>query len=176
MMNIKRSLLALILTLTVLFAGSYLVDSYKFNHALNDDLLKIDGVERVEIDKSSTIYKVEVTLRAVDNLIEVYEGINDRIKETTKDERYKLVINSDSAELTEMYEGINLALYEALETGEFVKLGERVDNFAKEYQLDKSEIKVDTDYLYLTLIKEKQELYKVVKRSQKKRLGGEMNG
>lgn len=176
MMNIKRSLLALILTLTVLFAGSYLVDSYKFNHSLNDDLLEIDGVEEIEIDKSSSIYKVEVTLQSVDNLIKVYEDIKDRIEETTKDEKYKLVINSDSTELTKIYEDINLALYEALETGEFVKLGERVDNFAKDYQLDKSEIKVDTDYLYLTLIKEKQELYKVVKRNQKKRLGGEMNG
>jgi len=175
-MNIKRSLLALILTLTVLFAGSYLVDSYKFNHSLNDDLLEIDGVEEIEIDKSSSIYKVEVTLQSVDNLIKVYEDIKDRIEETTKDEKYKLVINSDSTELTKIYEDINLALYEALETGEFVKLGERVDNFAKDYQLDKSEIKVDTDYLYLTLIKEKQELYKVVKRNQKKRLGGEMNG
>ncbi|TDX52922.1 hypothetical protein [Orenia marismortui] len=174
--KMKRTIIALILTLSILFAGSYFLDSYKLNHSLANDLEEISGVKSVKIDKEKVDYKIRLRLKEVDNLQKNFKEIKDRIDEAVE-EKYTIILETeDSKELDKIYEQINLVLYEALETGEFVKLGDRINFYANNYQLDRKEVKVDNNYIYLTLVKGKQELYKVVERNQKDKSGGEMNG
>ncbi len=68
-----------------------------------------------------------------------------------------------------------MALYEAIETGEFVKLGDWVNHYAHKYDLERGEVRVDRDYIYLILGNGDEELYRVIDRRNNRR-GGEMNG
>ncbi len=175
--NLKLTLIALVLTLGILFLGNYAFDNYKVNHSLEKSLTEVNGVAEVETVKLEGEYQVKVKLEDTNNLQKIFTQIDNITKEELNNKKYQVILVSpENSQLTRVYDQIDLALYEALETGEFVKLGERIKSYADQYQLDQAEVNVDQDYIYLTLVEDKQQLYKVIERETSKGLGGESNG
>lgn len=175
--KVRRVLISLIVALLIMFGGNYLINNYKLNYSLNEDLLRVAGVKQVIIRKENDIYNIVISLNKVNNLKEVFTKINNRVEKTLDKNEYNLDFSSGSSEeLKQIYDRINLPLYEALETGEFVQLGERIDRYGREYDLNREKVMVDDNYVYLSLEKNNNGLYKVIKRNNTNKSGGDING
>ncbi|GAB6098681.1 hypothetical protein JCM16358_05600 [Halanaerocella petrolearia] len=163
--NFKLLALVLVLSLVFFFGGSYLFDSYKINRALQEDLVAIDGVEGVTINKLDSEYKLTINLADVSNLQQVFLKIDERVKKSLTEEEYRLKFSSQgSSEFEKLYNKVNLALYEAIKTGEFVQLEDRLVDYKEGYNLKQAQVQIDTDHIYLSLAKGDQEIYKVINR------------
>ncbi|WP_027339200.1 hypothetical protein [Halonatronum saccharophilum] len=171
--KIKGVLIILVLTLAILFGGNRLIDRYKVNNSLQNNLIAIEGLEDVNMDKSNGRYDFELSLGSKGDLEVIFLESKEKIEETLKGESYRIKFkDSESDTLKEVYSGINLALYEAIETGEFVKLGDRIEENKAIYNLDRGEVRVDKDYIYLVLGYEEENLYRVIERGSNRRGGG----
>jgi hypothetical protein len=173
-LNIKNVAIFAIIALVVLFAGNYLINYYQVDRKLETELTELTVIEGVEINKEDN-YQLDLTLADVSNLQQSNLKIREKIEEILGTTDYQLQFSGEeSASLEQVYDAINLALYEALETGEFVKFGTQIKEYQQEYNLDRAEVKVDDEYIYLTLANNDGAIYKVLNRTNNKE--GEKNG
>ncbi|MCK8817420.1 hypothetical protein MWH28_08620 [Natroniella sulfidigena] len=171
MKQINFKLLAgvLIVSLAVFFLGNYLLNNYRLNSNLTEQLIEIDGIEEVEINQNNAQYRLEILLdQEVEDLQLTFNQLKDQVDDTFEDREYEIEVKADSNEVLEQTGKVaDLALHEAITTGEFVKLAERVEDYKEEYELEEAIVQVDNDHIYLTLTEDEAVLYKVVEREQK---------
>ncbi|MCK8826517.1 hypothetical protein MWH25_01970 [Natroniella acetigena] len=167
--NFKLLVGVLIVSLAVFFLGNHLVNNYRLNRNLTDQLMEIDGIENVEINQSNSQYRLEILLnQEVEDLQLTFNQLKDEVDDTFEEREYEIELKADSTEVLEQTSKVvDLALYEAITTGEFVKLAERIENYREEYGLEEAIIQVDSEHIYLTLIEDEAVLYKVVEREAK---------
>ncbi|AGB41552.1 hypothetical protein Halha_1614 [Halobacteroides halobius DSM 5150] len=171
--NLKVLVLVVVVSLVVFFAGNYLVNYYQINYALQGDLVAISGVKKVKITKLETKYKLEISLNRVENLQQTFNQIKSRVKESLPEKEYKMTfVSEDYFKFEKLSNKVNLALYAAIETGKFLELEERMSIYQERYDLKKAKVQVDASYIYLSLVKGNDEIYKVINR----KTGGENNG
>ncbi|WP_408955909.1 hypothetical protein [Natroniella sp. ANB-PHB2] len=166
--NFKLLVGVLIVSLAVFFLGNYLLNNYRLNRNLTDQLVEIDGVENVEINKSNSQYRLEILLnQEVEDLKSTFNQLKDKVDDTFEEREYEIELKVNSTEMLEQVSKVvDLALYEAITTGEFVKLAERIEEYREQYELEEAMIQVDNEHIYLTL-EDEAVFYKVVEREAK---------
>ncbi|GAB6136956.1 hypothetical protein [Halanaerobaculum tunisiense] len=163
--NFKLVVLVLGITLGAFFLGNFLINSYQINRALQTDLTAINGVTEVTIDELESGYKLQIELTQVDDLQDTFLQIKQRIEESLTEKEYEVTFTSSGdSDLDRLSARTNLALYEAIETGEFVALEDRMTDYKNKYDLDEVKVQIDKNHIYLRLTKNDQEIYQVIDR------------
>lgn len=169
-MNFKRDnrltfVIALAVTVAVLVAGQLLWQKYAVARPLGSGLQGIAGVAAASWDESKNgDITINVTLGGVDNLARTYGEIGETAKTILgKRPARTNLADSRTPELETLYHSVHLHLQEAIVTGNFSAMADRVDAKARAAGAE-AKVFVDARNVYLQLHKAGASLYAVVPR------------
>lgn len=176
-MSFDKNKIFRIIAISIVFLSLMLTFQWYYSRnmvikALENTLLENKYVDNVEITKQREKITISLTLKDVDNLMEVYNTIYETMEYRLKGQPFELkIINkSDSAIKDLFYNKVQFIIYEALQTGEFNEMRARLDEIqyteTEESKSGPLEIKVfiDSDNLYLQIELDKSGFYEVIKR------------
>ncbi len=169
-MNFKRDnrltfVIALAVTVAVLVAGQLLWQKYAVARPLGTGLQGIPGVTAANwAENKNGDITINVTLGSVDNLAKTYGEIGETAK-TILGKRPAAINLTDSRtpELETLYHAVHFHLQEAVATGNFSAMADRVDAKARDAGAQ-ARVYVDARSVYLQLHKADAALYAVVPR------------
>lgn len=158
--------IVLIICLGLFFGGNYYYKNYRLENSLIEKLAAIEGVEKVEIEDSNQIKEVELNLKQVDDLKEVYQEVDRTLANSFDDTKYRIRLNnSENEKLNFAYHRIHLSIYESIITGKFTSLTGQLDKLKNELDINEAEISVDRNNIYLKLQVDQDAFYKVIARN-----------
>lgn len=159
--------LTVIVTLSILFGGQFLWQQFAITKPMSQLAQGIDGVESASLDKNDkngTTVKINVTLANVTNLQKTYKALNDRITNVLGHKNYQIIINdSHTPELEGLYYSIHLYIQEAIVTGNFGLMAERIQEKSA-VSGTKAQLFVDSKHIYVQLTNTNSSMYVVVPR------------
>jgi L-alanine-DL-glutamate epimerase-like enolase superfamily enzyme len=158
--------IALVITVAVMVSGQLLWQKYAMAKPLDRGLQAIQGVESARWEEAGKTGEavVKVTLGQVDNLQKTYGEIAATAKKSLGRRAFRIELRDHrTPALEELFQNINLSVQEAIFTGNFVAMTERVKAQAGAAQAD-ARIYVDARYVYVQLAKGSEALYAVVPR------------
>ncbi len=140
--------------------------------SLENTLFENKYIDNVEITKQRGKITIYLTLKDVDNLMELYNTIYDTIEHRLKGQPFELKItNKSDSVIRNLFENqIQFIIYEALQTGKFTEMKSRLNEIqytgTEEAISCHLEIKVfiDSENLYLQIKIDESGFYKVIKR------------
>ncbi len=169
-MNFKRDnrltfVIALAVTVAVLVAGQLLWQKYAVARPLGSGLQGIPGVTAASWDENKNgDTTINVTLGDVDNLARTYGEIGETAKTILGKHPARITLtDSRTPELEEIYHAVHFHLQEAIATGNFSAMADRVDAKARAGGAE-ARVYVDARNVYLQLHKADASLYAVVPR------------
>lgn len=165
---------ALIITVSVLYAGQALWQKYAVDLPLDKTLKSINGVETVTWDESNMVdsMSIYVTLKDIADLQKTYAEINNKIEKTLKNDNYNLQIKDNrTLELDKAYYEIHYYIQKAIVDGDFPQLEEKAQEKAAAAGAS-VKVFVDAENIYLQMDKDNTSLYSVVARSSGRMGGG----
>ena len=172
--NLTKVIIATVIALAILFVGNFLINDYRVEYQLREQLESLPQVKKVKVSQEQD-YKLDILLGQINDLQEVNLEIREKAKKILGTANYQLQLRGvNSSNLKKIYNKINLALYESLVTGKYTKFGAEVEKYKQQYNLKKAEVKVDHSYIYLTLVDDRGALYQVLSRNKVK--VGDRNG
>lgn len=164
---------ALLITVSVLYAGQALWQKYAVDLPLDKTLKSIEGVETVTWDESNGFdsMNIYVTLKDIANLQKTYAEISKKAENTLKNDEYQIEIKDNrTPELEQAYYEIHYYIQKAVVDGDFPQLEEKAREKAAAAGAS-MKIFVDAENIYLQMDKNNASLYSVVARSSG-RIGG----
>lgn len=158
--------LTAVLTLGLLFGGGYLVR----NHTVDEPLvaiLKADpAVMEHTVERQPDGLLITVKLTEVEELQQTYASLEREIKKVLKEAPFHLRVSDHKDEsLEKAYRRINLYVHEAMATGKFTDMANRVEQEAGAIGAI-ARIGLDNDRVYVQLHYGAHYLYTVLERPQ----------
>ncbi len=162
--NDNRLIFVIVLAVTVatLVAGQLLWQKYAVARPLDNGLKGIAGVTAASWDENKNgDITITVTLGGVDNLAKTYGEIGETARNTFGRRPARIVIaDSRTPELEALYYGLQYNIQEAIFTGNFAAMADRVAARARAGGAD-ARVYVDARNVYLQLTKAGAALYAV---------------
>lgn len=124
--------LTIIATLAVLAGGQTLWQQFFIAKPLSQLAQEIDGVKSVSLTPNGkSTQQINVTLANVANLQTTYRTLDNRIAAVLGRKNYEIILhNSSVPELERLYYSIHYDIQEAIFTGNFSSMAERIENAA----------------------------------------------
>lgn len=156
-------LIVFLISLVFFFGGSFLFERFFRENPLEDELCKIEGVERVEIDgKRKNTLHVDIHTKYTDDLPGMVEGI-DRVLSARVKKEYDFELHDHrNGKVEAFYREVKPAIYEGARVGNYRSIQETVDRAAAGHGLRDYCFSVDDQYVYLQVRDENNFLYVVV--------------
>jgi len=156
-----------VLTLTVLGASHFFWQQYALDKPLTQVIQSIDGVETLTLDnsdKNESSRAIHITLNHVANLQKTYQGANDGIINILGAKKYHIIIHDHpTPELEQLYYAMHYHIQEAIFTGKFGGMAEIIQEKALAANT-KAQVYVDANYIYVQLMSNNGNLYRVISR------------
>jgi hypothetical protein len=169
--------LVLVITLAVLFGGQLLWNKYAVANPINEMFKNIDGVESATVGrltdqgKNNEKFKIYVRLSNVPDLQKAYGEITDGLNQIDSGKKYDIVIEDKrTPDLERFYYDIHYYIQEAISTGNFATMAERIEAKAETAGIT-AKVYVDTQNVYLQMTKSGAEMYVIIARNDSA-LGG----
>ena len=171
-MNLKKYkwpvvVMAIVSTLTILGFSQSLWHHFALEIPLYQRIQEVDGVESItwdNHDKNSSTPQIHVTLNKILNLQKTYHEINETISTILGTKKYKLFIHDHhTAELEQLYYSIHPDIQEAISTGKFSIMIERIQQKVTASHA-KSKIYIDANSIYLQLMNDNSDFYMIIPR------------
>ncbi|WP_372996192.1 hypothetical protein [Lutispora sp.] len=176
-MNIKaaklfKGILAFAATLLILYGVRILWQNYSITMPLNKELMSINGVQSVVVDKPTKVHEpinIAISLSSVSNFPKTYTKINEKVVQALKGKAYEIDINgNETEELENLYSDISLYVEKSLIDGSFPSLVEKSQELAETVD-SVANISIDDKYIYIHIAKGDNALYKLVSRQSEGR-------
>lgn len=165
--KLSHLVVASCVTLAVLLAGQYLWHNYAVAKPLGKALDNINGVENAVWQKksgNSESVTIDITLKNAANFAATYKELNETAAQMLGHNKFQIKIHDHrTPELEQLYYDLHVYLQEAIATGNFSLMQERVRTAAAR-QGATATVYVDTDSLYLTLAKGNDDMYVLIPR------------
>jgi hypothetical protein len=169
-MNLKRDnwltfVAALAVTVAVLVAGQLLWQKFAVARPLDAGLRGIAGVTAAGWEEGRNgDLTINVTLGTVDNLAKTYGEIGEKARTVLGRRPARIVLaDSRTPELESLAFALNIPVQEAIKTGNFTAMAERVAAAARDGGAD-ARVSVDAANVYIQLTRQGAALYEVVPR------------
>lgn len=157
---------ALVVTLGILLGGQYLFRRERVDRPLLEQYKEISAVESASIRDEQGRKVIELQLGEVDDLAKSYRDIEAASRNFLEKDSYRLVIvDKRDRGLEDVYYRMHFSLEEAIATGRFTDMADRVGTIAGSSDLDRYRLSVDGQRLYLQLHRGDRYLYAVLERS-----------
>ncbi len=176
LLDIDKNKIFRIATISIVFLALMLTFQWYYGKnvvtkKLQSALFQNKNIVTVDITKERERITIYLTLKDVDNLMEVYNNIYDAIEHQLKGQPFEVkIINNANSAIKDLFDNeIQFIMYEAIQTGKYTEMKARLDEI-KNTKIEKNisepyEIKVfiDTNNLYLQIKHGKSNFYKVFK-------------
>ncbi|MDS1029049.1 hypothetical protein RDV78_00850 [Bacillota bacterium LX-D] len=168
-MKIKDLRLHLIIFYTCLFlilllAGHEVYERYYVQHSLVDKINSIAGVQKVVVIKSKENLTLNITLGTVDDLNSTYQQIKNSIVLPKKIKTEIKLKDKRNNRLSNIWNESKFIIYEALEKGNFTKMKSDLKIMMGSSGLDKWEVSIDNNNIYVGMYDGSNYLYEIIPR------------
>ncbi len=149
--KLKIIVLALAAGLLVLLGGHWAYKSYGYNQPLVQALGEDSAVESFEIEDKPPVLLVIVQVNRTENLMETYQRLDRRVKQSVSNRPYELVIKDNrNARLAQAYYRSQFAVHEAVMRGNFREMLAVVEENAREAGAE-ARVFIDSDNVYVQM-------------------------
>ncbi len=151
--NLKWPVVVITCILCVsLFWGVYYLRQKQFiEEPLMQALQALEEVEEVTLTAKGGNIEIRLEVHKLADLSGFYATVEKTVVELYKGE-YTLIIEDHPDEVIDAaYQKIHLALYEAMAMGNYVSMGNYIDEVQSQYGLEEYRVMVTDDYVYLEL-------------------------
>jgi hypothetical protein len=158
--------IALAATLLILFGSQTIWHTFAVAKPLDKAFEGIDGVQSVAWDKAKDDKTVtlQVSLAHATNLQTTYTTVQDRAKSVLGKSAFQIAIHDNrTLELEQFYHELHFHIQEAIVTGRFGDMADRIKEKAQTTGVD-AQVYVDAQNVYLQLTKGESNLYNVIPR------------
>jgi hypothetical protein len=156
---------AMAATLAVLFGAGFVLKSQTVEEPLKALYAQSPAVESYTFDKQSDAYAITVRLKDVPDLAPAYKKLYDDTGKLLKDTTFTIEVEDHrSPELEQAYRRVNLYVQEALATGQFSGMADRIETEATKDGMT-ARMEVDNDRVFVDMHKGDAYLYSVVNRT-----------
>ncbi len=167
MNNFKWAVAALAFVLTLIFAVG--VVHFRQNQLINEPLFKriseMESVETVNLQQEGSTQVITVKLANVKDFPGVYRKLNEEISKLLGQKSYRLMLLDERDHVLEAaFFAAHLALYEGERWGNFVEMGDRVNQAMSTFGIESYSLFVDSQYIYIKAENGEAYLYETVKR------------
>ncbi|MFZ5824166.1 MAG: hypothetical protein ACOY94_07555 [Bacillota bacterium] len=157
-------LLVLAISLGGLFGAGYLLKSQTVDQPLRTMLDKAVHVESHSVERFGDQHKITVRLKESADLKEAYADLDKEIRTVLKTVRYEIEVEDrPTPELEQAAKRFDLYVQEALVTGQFATMADRLEAEAQKVGAT-VEVGVDGQRVYVAVTKGDAYLYRVVER------------
>lgn len=160
-------LVTLVLTVLCIYGVNYWRQQRFIDEPLMESLLKVDGVEDVEINNEkqrNSVTEVSISLQEVENLSKTYREIEGILDLTYMQGSYRIVIlDKRDPYLESLYDRIHYTLMEGERRGNYGNMNREVSLLLdNETDLKNYHLRVDQKRIYLQLSSEEKYLYEII--------------
>ena len=151
--NLKWSVVVITCILCVsLFWGVYYLRQKQFvEEPLTQALQGLEEVEEVTLTPKGGNIEIRLEVKKLADLASFYAKVEKTIAELYKGE-YTLIIEDYPDETINLaFQKIHLALYEAMAMGNYVAMGNYIDQVQSQHGLEEYRVRVTDDYVYLEM-------------------------
>lgn len=153
----------MLITLCLLLSGQFFYEKYVIKDGLYKKISQVSSINDVRIAKHEAPPTVYVSLNQNDDLQTVYNNIEKIVQQQLGTE-YKLVLlDNRTPRLKAVNELCQFPIQEAIATGNFQEMRQKVKKIAEEKHIDYS-ISVDSYNVYLSLKDQNGYLYEIIPR------------
>lgn len=161
------------IALGALFGGSFLVNRQTVSEPLKSLYASSEVVVSHTIDRAEERQVITVRLSETADLAEAYKLLNDDTKRVLKGAPFMIKLEDNrNPELEQLFRRVNLYVQEALATGQFSAMADRVAEEAAKAGAT-AQFAVDSERVYIALRQGDAYLYSVVERQPAKVSAGE---
>lgn len=161
------------IALGALFGGSFVLDRQTVAEPLKSIYTGSPVIETHAITRENDRQVITVRLKETADLAGAYKLLNDDTKRLLKDAPFTLKVEDHrSPELEQLFRRVNLFVQEALATGQFSAMADRVAEEAEKVGVT-VQFTVDSERVYISLRQGEHYLYSVVERQPAKVSGRE---
>lgn len=157
-----------ITALSVLIGGTYLYENFIYTNPLNKTVQNMQNVESFAIEQTKDRLIIEVQFKQQEKLRPSFYQLLSELEQQKKIDPANLVIkikNPPNQEVASFLQAGRLPIYEALSTGEFTQLPDKLTALAEKEKVT-FELDIDQQYVFLTAYKEGKVGYQVIKRTE----------
>lgn len=155
--------IVIIVTLLIVglfFAARYLLDVYRIEKPLKEQLASLEGIREIEIIENNKGKALLVSFMPGIDFYELYQKIEGKIEDVTSNSKADIIIVNDTgSELSESYYQLHFALYEGINTGRFLEMKKNIDDILSTEDLASYRVWVDEKAVYLQLDKDNDSFY-----------------
>lgn len=156
------------ITLGALFGTGFIMKSHTVDEPLNSLYRGSAVVEEHKVELQNDGHVITVTLRDTPDFETAYKKLNDETRKILGSGRYTLkVADHRTPQLEQVNRRVNLYVHEALATGQFAVMAEKVEQEAAKAGAT-AYVAVDSDRVYVQLKYASGYLYNVVERNAEK--------
>lgn len=156
-------LTALAATLLLLFGSQAIWHTFAVAKPLDRAFAGVDGVQSVVRQQDEPVV-LQVTLVHVANIQTTYTALEQQAKRILGTSAFRIVIRDNrTPELEQVYHGLHFQIQEAIATGRFSDMADRIRQKADAAAVD-AVVYVDARHVYLQLNKGEAALYSVIPR------------
>lgn len=169
-------LAAMAATLAVLFGAGFVVKSQTVEEPLRAAYAKSPVVETSNIERQGDKYVIKVKFKDVPDFAPAYGDLHDETEKLLKDTPFAIQVEdhrNPKLELT--FRRVNLYVQEALATGQFSAMADKVEAEAAKAGLT-ARLEVDNDRVFVQMHDSDAYLYSVAERSQAQEKQPRMEG
>lgn len=155
---------AMAVALTALFGGGFILKSRTVEEPLKMLYSGSPAVESHTFARDGDGYEITVMLKETPDLAKAYSALDQETKKILKEIPYTLKVEDHrDPELEDLYHRVNLYVQEALATGQFATMADKVEQDAAKAGMT-ARLSVDTSRVYLQLKDKNGYLYSVADR------------
>lgn len=157
-------LLTLAISLAALFGTGYLVQNRTVNQPLLQALSRMEQLESYEVSHAGETQEIALRLRPDADLKQAYADVDSQVRQILKQTPYRIRIEDQrSPDFVQAADRIELYVQEAMATGEFAAMADRVQEEARQLGAE-ARVAVDNQRVYVSLRRDEAYMYDVVER------------
>lgn len=161
--------MTLVVSLTALFGAGFVVKNRTVGEPLKNVLTSAGKVESHRIERARHGYEITVLLKDTPDLSAAYRALDHEVVRILGDAPYTIKVEDRrNVELEELARRANLHVHEALVTGRFSAMAEKIEAEAAASGAA-ARLSVDGEHIYLQVHKQGAYLYSVLEREKKDR-------
>lgn len=166
--NYRLSVVGLValITLALLLGGWHLYIRQTVDRPLAQLFSGKPEILEYKLNRETVPPRLTMKLGPVDNLQESYLSLYEKARTYLGEDLEMVVLDERNQRLEEAYRQVSFSIEEAIARGNFTEMAEAIRQKGRELQLDKTEVAIDKQFLYLHLRDGDNYLYAVAPRKR----------